>query len=165
MSTYHVRRGFHLTEADATVLQKALNKLEKRLKRPWTPADVLADAKDPASPFHRFIEWDDSAAAVEYRLQQVRYIIRAISVVLPDFEMEVRANIPVSFRSDDDEDEPGGYMTTERALVDRPDVIAMQERRLRADAKRIAEEAGAWKAMLSKPAMQFIIAAERLAAA
>lgn len=45
-----------------------------------TPALVVDDARNPNSPLHRFFEWDDSAAAEQYRLQQARGVIQAVVV-------------------------------------------------------------------------------------
>lgn len=44
------------------------------------PADVVAEASDPASPLHDYFEWDDSEAARKYRLSQARTLIRSIKV-------------------------------------------------------------------------------------
>ena len=42
--------------------------------------DVLAEAKDPAHPMHRHLEWDDAKAGHQYRLQQCRAIIRIVRI-------------------------------------------------------------------------------------
>lgn len=43
--------------------------------------DVLADARHDNSPLHSFFEWNDGAAAEQFRLQQARGLIRAVVAV------------------------------------------------------------------------------------
>ena len=43
-----------------------------------TPEAVVATAKSPKSPLHKFFEWDDSLAAQKYRLHQARNLILSI---------------------------------------------------------------------------------------
>jgi hypothetical protein len=40
------------------------------------PKDVVAFARSPKTELHAHFEWDDSAAAKQYRLEQARLIIR-----------------------------------------------------------------------------------------
>lgn len=62
------------------------------------PEDVVAAARLKASPLHDQFEWDDNAAAVQYRLWQARQLIRVAVTVLPQSEQPVRAY--VSLRTD-----------------------------------------------------------------
>src|SRR4030042_4975195 len=39
------------------------------------PRDVVAEAKDEASPLHKYFEWDDKVAGDGYRLTQARDLI------------------------------------------------------------------------------------------
>jgi len=43
---------------------------------------VVDDAKDKDSPLHEFFEWNNKRAADRYRLEQARYILRSIEVVI-----------------------------------------------------------------------------------
>lgn len=45
-----------------------------------TPELVVEEAQRPKSPLHQYFEWDDSAAAVKYRLEQARTLIRSVRV-------------------------------------------------------------------------------------
>lgn len=54
------------------------------------PADVLLDAKAKGSPLHSFFNWDDSAAATAYRLEQARHLLRSIKVTFVDLGPEAR---------------------------------------------------------------------------
>lgn len=54
-----------------------------------TAESVLAHAADPDSVLHARIEWDDTIAAHEYRLEQCRAIIRSVRII--DHDRPVRA--------------------------------------------------------------------------
>ncbi|WP_174804342.1 hypothetical protein [Martelella limonii] len=58
-----------------------LEMLRQRFKGELTPEDILDDAKHDNSPLHSFFEWDDSAAAHQYRLKQARGLIRSVVAV------------------------------------------------------------------------------------
>jgi hypothetical protein len=76
------------------------------------PADVVEHARPESSPLHRFFEWDDSAAAAEYRIAQARRLLRVTVTILPT---EDRAGIPTrAFVSLTTEK---GYRPTEAVLV------------------------------------------------
>lgn len=66
---------------DAKAVGEHLELLRKQCKGELTPEDVLADARHDNSPLHSFFEWDDGAAAEQYRLQQARGLIRAVVAV------------------------------------------------------------------------------------
>ncbi|MCA0338458.1 MAG: hypothetical protein LCH99_01845 [Proteobacteria bacterium] len=66
---------------DAKAVGEHLEMLRKQFKGELTPEDVLADAKHDNSPLHSFFEWNDGAAAEQYRLQQARGLIRAVVAV------------------------------------------------------------------------------------
>jgi hypothetical protein len=58
-----------------------LELLRKQFKGELTPKDVVEDARNPNSPLHSFFEWDDSAAAEQYRLKQARGLIRSVVAI------------------------------------------------------------------------------------
>lgn len=81
-----------------------------------TPRDVVEDARDPGSPLHPLITWDDAVAAEEHRLAQARRILRSVYPVHVDAEGRERpvlgwinATVP---------DEGRVYVTTVRAVTD-----------------------------------------------
>lgn len=77
------------------------------------PADVVNDARDPTSPLHDFFEWDDTAAADQYRLSQARLLIRRvkIQVTIQNIPMDVARYVR-------DPDEPGSYSNIVRVRSD-----------------------------------------------
>lgn len=69
-------------DQDANAVGQHLELLRVKFKGELTPGDVVADAKNNNSPLHSFFEWDDGAAAQQYRLQQARGLIRAVVAVI-----------------------------------------------------------------------------------
>lgn len=66
---------------DANMVGRHIEMLREKFKGELTPQDILDDARHDNSPLHSFFEWDDSAAAEHYRLQQARGLIRAVVAV------------------------------------------------------------------------------------
>lgn len=60
-----------------------------------TPELVVSEAVNTAHPLHNFFEWDDSAAAVQYRLVQAGSLIRSVKIQI---ERSVDSG-PVSVRA------------------------------------------------------------------
>lgn len=77
------------------------------------PATVVDAARDPASPLHDFFEWDNNAAAEQYRLSQARLLIRRvkIQVTVREIPMDVMRYVR-------DPDEPGNYSNIVRVRSD-----------------------------------------------
>jgi hypothetical protein len=50
--------------------------------------DVVVDARDQHSPLHPYFEWDDRKASHKFRVEQARHLIKAVTVVVPDSEIE-----------------------------------------------------------------------------
>jgi len=78
--------------------------------------DVVEAAEESSSPLHNSFEWDDTAAAEQWRLQQARQIIRSVVVVLPNSSKPITAF--VSLR-DDRTQEGGGYRTIIDVMSDK----------------------------------------------
>lgn len=45
-----------------------------------SPRALLERSRAPASPTHKYFEWDDTLAAEQHRLHQARQLIRAITI-------------------------------------------------------------------------------------
>ena len=91
MTTRYVWEGGQLEnihESTAQIVGETLANLEKRYGK-LKPELVVDAAQSPASPLHRFFQWDDSVAAREYRIQQARGLIRSVHVKIIDDE-EIR---------------------------------------------------------------------------
>lgn len=78
------------------------------------PEDVVDAARNPNSALHSYFTWDDSEAAVAYRLQEARALIKRVKVdVVRSDEMVV--HVPSFIRSN------GGYQETQVVTVNKPD--------------------------------------------
>lgn len=80
---------------------------------------LLADAREESSPLHPMFEWDDSAAATQWRMTQAESIIRRVKVevtVEPEKTVRVRA---FAAKSDlGEKDEAGVYVALDRVFDD-----------------------------------------------
>lgn len=76
---YAPMSGARLSKTEAAIYGERLAYLARRTGE-LTPEVILTDAKNIRSPLHRYFEWDDKRAAVEYRITQARYLLRAIAI-------------------------------------------------------------------------------------
>lgn len=112
-----------------------------RLANPYgllRPIDVVARARSPKNILHGEFEWNDSAAADEFRLLQARKIIQVVVAYLPQDES---APYYISLRQDRTE-AGGGY---------RPLSVVMADDDMRASALADAmSDFRAWKAKYNR---------------
>lgn len=66
---------------DADKAYEAIETIRTKNGGTCSAEDVVSAAKARNNPLHKLFEWDDTAAAREYRLQQARAVLRAIEVV------------------------------------------------------------------------------------
>ena len=69
-----------MDDATRKQVEARLEKIRAHNSGTLRPDDVVADAKSDKSPLHAFFEWDDSAAAHQFRLDQARTLIRNVKV-------------------------------------------------------------------------------------
>lgn len=94
--TYYAAKGSRLKDEDARAIGQFIDdECDGRIS-----ADEFVErARAESSPLHPYLEWDDSAAAHEYRLEQARWIMRSIVIYEPDAPGEkVRAFHNVTLR-------------------------------------------------------------------
>jgi hypothetical protein len=63
-----------------------------------TPDKVVAAARNPKSALHRYIEWNDSIAAVKFRTEQAREIIRSVRDMLETADEIIELEFPTYVR-------------------------------------------------------------------
>jgi hypothetical protein len=56
-----------ITDTDAKIIGEFIH---KRFKGQVTAKELLAEARSPKCPVHKYFEWDDTKAAELYRLRQ-----------------------------------------------------------------------------------------------
>ncbi len=69
---------------DAQTVGDHLERLRQRHEDELTAELVVKDARREKSPLHSVFEWDDDAAAHQYRLEQARLLLRHIVFVPED---------------------------------------------------------------------------------
>jgi hypothetical protein len=140
---YQWKDGTRL-KADAEKVGKEI----EQIKGAKTPNAVVKKARSEKTELHKCFEWDDSAAATQYRLDQARYVLRTISIVreveIPGYDTPrkviVRAYENVN-TAKPNEDEERAYVETESALAQpefRLQIFSRLERMI-AEATEIAD--------------------------
>lgn len=79
-------------EADATVVAELTVIYERDGE--LTAENVLAAASKVGSRLNRYFEWDDTAAAHLYRLDQARHLIRRVTIELMGSEVRAFVHVP-----------------------------------------------------------------------
>jgi hypothetical protein len=113
---YQFKNGSHLA-GDAQTIGERLGEIESA-SGGLTPEAVVRDARSAASVLHPLFEWNDARAADQWRLEQARYLIRSVIVVVEPSEpaedqRTIRAFVPISGT-----EENRTYVPTLRALSD-----------------------------------------------
>ena len=81
--------------ADAQTIGEALEAIRVARGGELTPQNVVREPESPQHPLHGFFEWDNTKAAVQFRLDQARGIIRLVRVADTDAEEAPRAFISI----------------------------------------------------------------------
>jgi EAL domain-containing protein (putative c-di-GMP-specific phosphodiesterase class I) len=109
---YGWRAGSQIS-IDAQTAGEALARIEKSHNGLLEPEMVVDAARDEASPLHPHFEWDDAAAAEEFRKDQARELVRALTVDISRSNLEqktVRAFVNVETGGE------RGYLSTFTAM-------------------------------------------------
>lgn len=131
-------------EAAAVAVSAQVAGEELERIRVWNNGRLEADAvvkasRDPGAPLHPAFEWNDATAATAYRIDQARYMLRSIEVVLTSGEGDdrpIRAFVSVT------RDNDRSYTSVGHAMSDpelRAQVVAAAWAELEAWRKRHAE--------------------------
>jgi len=82
----------------------------------FKPEDVVRKAKAKRSVLHQYFDWDDSTASAKYRIEQAKYLIRCVQVVVVTETMDE----PRAFRAfvSIERDNSHSYMDTQTVLSD-----------------------------------------------
>lgn len=114
MMIYQWKHGAHV-QIEAQVAGEELERLRSINNGRLTSEMVLAAAQADESPLHEAFEWNDARAALAHRLDQARYLIRSVEVVVERSGAEptpVRAFVSV------ERDTDRSYTSTAHALAD-----------------------------------------------
>lgn len=76
------------------------------------PRDVVDEAREESSPLHKSFEWNDCAAAEQWRIEQARRLIQISVTVLDGTKEPIRAFVSLTT----DRKDGGGYFPVEAVL-------------------------------------------------
>jgi hypothetical protein len=146
---YEWKNGSRI-KADASKVGKEIASLGKEI----TAENVVRKARDDGSALHNCFEWDDSAAAEEYRLVQAREIMRSLVVIIdkpdePKGVTTVRAYENVDLAAKDSGESRRAYVPTAKALA-KPELRAQIIARLGDDIRQAEDTAGKYEYLESK---------------
>lgn len=88
--------GAPFSDDDVSVLGAYFMEFANRNNGVLDVEALLKDAENPKSPLHRFLQWDDAVAAKQYRIEQIKKIIRFIRYKV---ETEGKVLTPRAFAS------------------------------------------------------------------
>lgn len=95
--------------------KKLLTKMARQKGGILKIEDVLEEAKDESSILHKHFEWDNTAAAEQYRRQQARVLIQRCKISLVETEpIKIRAFVSLPA----DRENGGGYRLTSEVVSD-----------------------------------------------
>lgn len=138
------REGSRLSKEQAERYGQYIYAMGKRRKRGVKPEELVALAQNPDNPCHDAFQWDDNAAAQEFRLIQARTLLRSIVVVYGEngegIEDIAFHRVPVAGRRKDEVQH--AYVPVEQVAKKPEDiayVIEEYERRIKAIARDLAQ--------------------------
>lgn len=91
---YLARKGGPLSNEQAQALGEELERMMSE-GVPTEPHNIVARAQDPASPIHGLFEWDDTKAAIQWRLSQARRCVASVVIREPESGATPRAAFSV----------------------------------------------------------------------
>jgi len=122
---------------ETATLEEILAGIAKKHGGTLTPDQVLKSAMPKSSPLHQHFQWDDTAAAKQYRLIQAGQLIRRVRLTIeqsPGHEIRVRAYVNVTPEIAEDGNPRGHYVSFETAQA-----VPNYREQLLANARRDAE--------------------------
>lgn len=105
--TYQWSKGFR-AKGDPAVVGRELEAIQEE-HGSIAPELVVEKAKEKASPLHDYFEWNNTRAATLYRVDQARWLIRAVAVKIErenDEPLVTRAFVEMK-----QEEAEGGYVS------------------------------------------------------
>lgn len=122
----------------AQIVGEELERIRVRHNSRLTQEDVVAEARDDASPLHPAFEWDDAKAGEQWRLEQASYLIRSIVVAVEANETKAPVRAFVNVERDTDR----SYTSVAHAMSDaelRAQIIAKALKELKSWRDRYSE--------------------------
>lgn len=122
-------------KADATLVAAELDALGWR-QRPLTPRQILEYARNSETELHKCFDWDDSAAAEKYRLDQARRVCVSLKIVIEGRDGPEHKRLAVHVGASGDT--TGGYMPIK--------MVSRDEKRVHETRAQAVSDLRAWLA-------------------
>jgi hypothetical protein len=131
---YALRKGWkaHTEKLDAQAVGEQIELIARDNDGAVSASNVVAAAKAKSSPMHGAFDWDDTAAAAQWRLDQARDLVRCVRVIVVD-EAGERQEQPQMVNVVVQHDHRGKVQEYRRAIdvVQQPDAYASALQELR----------------------------------
>lgn len=126
----------HLQELEkvsaAEAARRSIEEIEEKDENGVVKAEAVVEAaRHPDHVLHRYFEWDDSAAAEQWRLMQARALIRKVMVTMPTEEGGKKVPKYISLRND--RKKPGGGYRPAKSIVRSKKLLAELEETAKKD--------------------------------
>lgn len=131
MTAYKWREGMPSPKVSADVFGSVKDRIEGE-RGAVLPEDIVNAARNPRSPIHGALEWEDAVAAEHHRLQQARTLLNGLQVVRVSIERSPEVTTKAMFRVRPDNGK-AGYVSSDRIIADRElrkQVVASARREL-----------------------------------
>lgn len=99
----------------ANVVHEELEKIRAQHGGILSATDVVEAARNHSHPLHECFCWDDRKAALEYRKNEARALIRSVRVICPDDDVPIKM---IQYLSVVDPDKGRGYQPSSRVMSD-----------------------------------------------
>jgi hypothetical protein len=105
---------------DAQLFGEFIEELAEQSNGQLKPEDVVAAAKPITSPIHDFFDWNDETAAVKWRVQQARYYLSTLEVMVKTdgSTMSQKAWFSVNTKMKAGKGTKRAYVVIDRALTE-----------------------------------------------
>lgn len=137
-TTFTWAESYRGKKVDPQAVGETITEIEQR-DGVCHPAALVDAARPETSPLHELCEWDDAVAGEQFRIAQMRSVIRSVRVVKDDRPESAPTFVHV--RKVDTQGVHNGYVQTVRAMDDselRQQVLADALAQLRGLRKRFA---------------------------
>lgn len=112
---YKVSLGGRIPKDKVQIYGETIDQIIEETEELVSPELIVQNAKKKRSPLHDFFTWDDTEAAIKYRIQEANYLLRHITVVVKfegsDEEEDIKAFPNIKITQKDCQEQ--GYTTME----------------------------------------------------
>lgn len=141
--SFHYKAGRSIAEISAEDVGEELTRIHDKHGQ-LEPALVVKESRPKSACLHKAFEWNDQAAAEEYRIQQARQIINVVTVVHEDMPASKPLQAFINVTVVNDEDEKARRYVPMRTVVENPDLLAQHLEHLKKRLKNMRVEHAAF---------------------